>query len=48
MDGEKLKAHFDKVKKEREEKYGGKDGKSREIEDPVANDAAKALKEQFA
>lgn len=48
VDGEKLKAHFTKVKKERDEKYGGKDGQSREIEDPVSNDAAKALKEQFA
>lgn len=48
LDNEKLKAHFKKVEKAREEKYGGKDGSNREIEDPVENDAAKALKEQFA
>lgn len=37
FDGEKLKAHFEAVEKRRDEKYGGKDGDSKEIEDPVEN-----------
>lgn len=40
MDGEKLSAWFDRVKRLREEKYGGRDT---HISDPVENEAAKAL-----
>lgn len=38
---EKLKAHFDKVKKDRDAKYGSNDRKA--IEDPVENEAASLL-----
>lgn len=44
MDPKKLKAHFKAVDKRREEKFGtDKDGDSKEIEDPVQNDAARLL-----
>jgi hypothetical protein len=44
LDQEKLVAHFNEVKKRREEKHGDK---SREIEDPVQNDAAEEWKKAF-
>jgi hypothetical protein len=40
LDNDRLEAWFKEVKRRRDEKYGGK---SREIEDPVQNDAARAL-----
>lgn len=44
LDQDKLTAHFKAVEKRREEKYGtDKDGNSKEIEDPVQNDAARLL-----
>ena len=44
LDGKKLKAHFDAVEKRRKEKYDlDGEGKSKEIEDPVQNDAARLL-----
>lgn len=44
FDSDKIKAHFDAVEKRREEKYSyDKDGHSKEIENPVENEAAKML-----
>lgn len=44
LDQKKLESHFAMVQKKREEKYSyDKDGKSKEIEDPVENDAARLL-----
>lgn len=40
-DGEALKEHFDRVKVDRKRKYGG--DSSSDIEDPVQNEAARAL-----
>lgn len=40
---DKLGEHFKAVEKRRDEKYGGQDGASRAIEDPVQNDAASML-----
>lgn len=42
-DGEKLQEWFELVNKRREEKFGGKGGMDRSIEDPVENEAAKGL-----
>lgn len=39
LDGDKLTSWFDRVKRERERKYGG----GQDIADPVENAAAKAL-----
>lgn len=41
LNGEKMREHFERVKKHRNEKYGG--GGNSSIEDPVDNDAAKNL-----
>lgn len=38
-----LDKHFKAVEKRREEKYGGGSGGSKEIEDPVQNEAASML-----
>lgn len=44
LDDKKLKEHFDAVEKRRKEKYEtDKDGNSKEIENPVQNDAARLL-----
>lgn len=44
LDQKKLEAHFAAVKKRRKERSEtDKDGRSREIEDPVSNDAAKGF-----
>jgi hypothetical protein len=40
LDSERMDEWFKDVRRRRTEKYGGK---SREIEDPVANDAARGL-----
>jgi hypothetical protein len=44
LDAEKLEAHMKWVEKQRDAKYSvDKDGQTKEIEDPVQNDAASML-----